>query len=310
MKMKWFLILSVLLCISCTKASNNNLDNVKDGSIFSKELKGNIENKAKENDPIAQYLMGGLYVTGEMGEIDYNKSFDWYMKSALQGNAKAQYQISLFYSQGLGGAEKDLQKSFNWGLKAAEQNDFDAIFYTGVAYYDGLGVKQDQKKALEYFFKLAKMGRIEAQRQVAKQYSLGKGVVKNLEQAFYWDMQAAKQGDSESEYNVGYYYQNGVGVKKDAVEATKWFKLAADKNDPEASFELAKKYMDGDGVEQDGDKYIYYLEKSGELKYKPAIDLLIFLYDDPKLDEHYPEKNKYWKKKLIEANKKSDDEDN
>ncbi len=93
--MKWFLILSVLLCISCTKANNNNQENMNIGSTLTKEK---IEQMANENTPLAQYAMGGLYRTGEMGtEIDYKKSFEWYMKSAQQGNAKAQFWVSVFF---------------------------------------------------------------------------------------------------------------------------------------------------------------------------------------------------------------------
>jgi TPR repeat protein len=49
-------------------------------------------------------------------------AFEWYLKAAESGDAKAQYEISRIFEHGLGDVPRDLQKAHEWCRKAAEQD--------------------------------------------------------------------------------------------------------------------------------------------------------------------------------------------
>lgn len=72
-------------------------------------------------------------------------------KSAQQGDAKAQCNLGIMYSQGQGIA-KDDREAFKWLSKAAEQQYAPAQLELGVLYSQGRGIKEDLRKAFELFF--------------------------------------------------------------------------------------------------------------------------------------------------------------
>jgi TPR repeat protein len=67
---------------------------------------------------------------------------------AQQGNAKAQYNIGLLYTNGQGVAA-DQAEAFTWYRKAAEQGLAQAEFAVGVIYATGRGVAQDHGAAAQ-----------------------------------------------------------------------------------------------------------------------------------------------------------------
>ena len=69
-------------------------------------------------------------------EIDLEKAFYWYQKSAEAGNSNAQYNLGLCYENGKG-VEIDLEKAFYWYQKSAEAGNSDAQYNLGLCYENG-----------------------------------------------------------------------------------------------------------------------------------------------------------------------------
>jgi TPR repeat protein len=70
---------------------------------------------------------GNLNLGNHYYNTDKAKAFEYYMKAAEQGNPRAEYNVAVFYGQGLGGVPKDNDKFAEWLIKAAEHGSPDAI---------------------------------------------------------------------------------------------------------------------------------------------------------------------------------------
>ena len=66
----------------------------------------------------------------------------WYRKAANQGDARAQYNLGLVYTDGQGVAQ-DYAEAANWYRLAAGQGHFIAQYNLGLMYADGKGVAHD-----------------------------------------------------------------------------------------------------------------------------------------------------------------------
>lgn len=83
------------------------------------------------------------------------------------------------------------EKCFEGHLELAEQSYPLAECQVGYFYYDGLGVKQDLKKAV------------------------------------YWTRRAADHGDRDGQYNLAWFYENAIGVERDIDQSIFWYRKAA-----------------------------------------------------------------------------------
>jgi len=79
-------------------------------------------------------------------------------------------------------------------LKSAEQGDARAQLNLGLKYYRGEGVPQNYKQALLWQTKAAEQGIADAQLILGVMYARGKGVKQNLKIAYAWESLAAVQG--------------------------------------------------------------------------------------------------------------------
>ena len=59
-----------------------------------------LKQKAAVGDAEAQFQLGKKYANGDGVEQDYAEALKWYMKSAEQGNAKAQNNLGIMYDWG------------------------------------------------------------------------------------------------------------------------------------------------------------------------------------------------------------------
>ena len=72
----------------------------------------------------------------------------WLCRAADQGNAKAQFNLGVCYTQGEG-VPLDHAEAVKWFLKAADQKDAEAQYNLGVCYRDGQGVAKDEAEQLQ-----------------------------------------------------------------------------------------------------------------------------------------------------------------
>ena len=121
---------------------------------------------------------------------EYSKSFEVYEKFALEGNAYAQFQTALSYSEGYG-VTANQEKAFEWLIKSANQDFTSAQNVMGYLYSEG---SEEMNIEVDY------------------------------EKAFEWHMKTAQKEDSLGEYSIGIFYLEGFGVEQNFKEAYRWFK--------------------------------------------------------------------------------------
>ncbi len=166
---------------------------------------------------------------------DYATAFQMYSSLAEQGFAEAQLGLGMMYFEGLGVAQDDV-KAVAWFRKAIEQGDALAQASLGLMYFKGLGVAQNYVQAFEWTRKAAEQGQTDAQFFLGFLYEEGHGAAQNYVKAFEWTRKAVEQGDGypygQAQSKLGAMYGLGRGVAQDDVRAYVWFDMA-DKNGDE-----------------------------------------------------------------------------
>lgn len=147
------------------------------------------ENKLKKAKPLlvkaaekeygyAQYLlaMNFFYYTHENNK----EALHWLERAAGNDEPYALYQLGLYYSE-----VNDLAKAIKYYQRAAELNNADALLELYYIYGEGVGVEQDDDKALFYLKKAAELGVQEAIEELAAQALSGEGNM-DAKEAEYW----------------------------------------------------------------------------------------------------------------------------
>ncbi|MDD5275829.1 MAG: DUF4124 domain-containing protein [Methylovulum sp.] len=186
---------------------------------------------AEHGNPRAQNDLGVMYSLGLGVPKDLREGFYWRQKAADQGYGLAQYYLGLMYVNGQG-VPRDSAEGMKWLRKAAGQNISDARFSLGEMYAKGEGVGKDSRQAAEWYHKAAEQGHAFAQHNLAQMYASGEGVRQDRIDAFLWEQRAASQGDRYAQYGLGLLYAKGEGVKRDYNAAFNWIRKAAEQDYP------------------------------------------------------------------------------
>lgn len=101
----------------------------------------------------AQNNLGVMYHYGEGSVKDYSKAAEWYRKAAEKGHVKAQYNLGILYQD-----KDDFASAAYWYGKAAEQGHTKAMTNLATLYHYGIGISQNDDKALELYGKAAGKG--------------------------------------------------------------------------------------------------------------------------------------------------------
>jgi TPR repeat protein len=135
--------------------------------------------------------------------LAFAQTFDETKAKAVQGDARAQYNLALMYDKGEG-VKQDLMQAKLWYDKAAAQGFAPAQYNLALMYYKGEGVKQDLTRAKLWWEKAAVQGYAQAQYNLGIAYYKGEGVKQDLAQAKLWWEKAAAQGHDQAQYSLGY----------------------------------------------------------------------------------------------------------
>ncbi len=148
-------------------------------------------------------------------------------------------------SQGTTNAQTPLAET----RQSAEQGDVAAQYNLGLSYDYGLGVPQDDTRAVLWYRIAADRGHAAARYNLGVMYRNGEGVPQDFTEAVAWLRQAADEGDVPAQYNLGVMYARGgqaTGLfswwrrSPNYVEAHMWFNLAASRATGESQREYAE----------------------------------------------------------------------
>jgi len=184
------------------------------------------------------YRIGKMLCYGLGTEQDYEKAFEWFLKSAQDGNKFAQYSLANLYYYG-NGVEKDLSQAFWWYRKSSEQGQPYASYAVAQMYSKGEYVSQNEETAQRYY-KVALSG--------------------------FLELESKDQADDNLYYKLGAMYKKGLGTDIDMDKAIDYFKRSSEMNNKNGLYEYGKALLLGEYIAQDKQKTVELLERAIKLE--------------------------------------------
>lgn len=169
---------------------------------------------ADQNYPIGCAYLAACYVNGIGVEINLEKAFEFYFKSAEQGHPLGEVGLCSCYLFGYG-VEINLPKAFELCSKSANQNHPAGEVYLGLFYLNGNVVEQDVSKTFNLCYKSAEQGYPLGEAYLGLCYQYGIGVNKNELKAFEFYSKSAEQGHSIGSLYLSKCYEYGIGTSTD-----------------------------------------------------------------------------------------------
>lgn len=203
-----------------------------------------IITQAESGNPYFEFLYAVLLEEGKVVTQNYKKSADFSLRAANKNYSPAMFQLGRFYFHGIGVRQSD-QQAVEWFEKADLEGDVDAALALGECYMLGHGVKCDERKAVAYYAKAAAKGNRDAMRKLGSAYLTAHGVDKSDERAFFWYKKSADLGDAIAQFNVATDYWKATGTERDIPSALRYFKMSAENGDADAAFMIGQVYIDG-----------------------------------------------------------------
>ena len=143
-----------------------------------KKAKSLLFKAAEKECGYAQYLLAINFFY--FNSKHQKEALYWLEKSASNDDPYALYQLGLYYSEA-----NDLAKAIKYYQRAAELNNADALLELYYIYGEGIGVEQDDDKALFFLKKVAELGNQEAIEELAAMALSGEGNM-DAKEAEYW----------------------------------------------------------------------------------------------------------------------------
>lgn len=194
---------------------------------------------------------------------DYPEALRILTPLAEQGDAKAQYNLALFYQHGAG-VEKSHAKALEWLEKAAAQHLPDAqlalgeaLLYgeNGMTTYDAPAMQEQstppqaqRERGIALITQAAEQNLPHAQERLGQLWLNGWRVSEprgDVKQAAHWLAKAAANGNADAQYSLALLYRDGEGVTRDCDQALQWFEKAGDQGDWAAYGEISRMYARG-----------------------------------------------------------------
>ena len=139
--------------------------------------------------------------------------------AAKRGHVQAQRELADIYRMGLYYADVDLQEAFRWYSKAAENGDAQAQYQLSLFYEDGLVVDKDYKKFVSLCIQAANGGCVDAMLHYAAVTERTCGVHKGGELIYKFAKMASDHDSAEGHKALARCYEEGIGVKKNKLKA-------------------------------------------------------------------------------------------
>lgn len=211
-----------------------------------------LKNRARKNDPAAQYKLATLYKEGKHVEKNIAQYKKLLEEAANNGSGDAIYELGNCYSLGLG-VEKNENAAISWYTLAIKEGNVAAHYKMAIIILNGINAAVTGQSFSDELVKAEKLlrfagnkGNIEAQYQLGMLFQMGiEGLKEDYIEAERWLKSAANKGNLDAQNALAYLYAHGSKDQKIKVnfsDAMKWWKEAAEKGHAEAQYNLATSY--------------------------------------------------------------------
>ncbi len=226
--------------------------------------------------PAALLWIYGLFLEFEL--VHLTEAHSYYEKSAISGYTYGQVTLARCYEKGIG-VQQDDSKALEWYQTAAKEGH--PIGQANLAYMlsTGQGIPTNNNLAYSWYQKAADQGYPAGQAGVAWCYQHGKGTPLNPELAAVWYQKAAEQDFAPAQSSLGFCYDTGFGVQKNYITAVAWYQKAANQGNETAQANIGNCYMEGTAVVQDFKSAFQWYEKAAENSSAPGKAGLGYCYE-------------------------------
>ena len=288
-----------------------------------------LQNIARLNNFIAQYLLGRSYHTGDGVGKNVDMALEYFLQSAKNGFSKAFCPLGYIYRE-----RKDYENALYWFQKAvdndiakayfslaaiqiekiatqdaikegyknlhigAEHGDSGCAFLLGQEYIygnkwgEGNLISVDKKKGIELIRQAADSGHLRAQKYLGKYYRTEGDEWAALK---YYKL-AADQGDDDAQFYAGYFSKKR-GNYEDAV---KYYKMAVDHNCVSSMNNLAVCYENGQGTDVNKEEAFGLYKRAAEEDDDVAQNNLAVCYENGTGTDIDMDASLEWRKKAAD----------
>ena len=218
------------------------------GTGLSIKVKSALES-AESGNPIAQHLVGYMYMSGTGVRRSMKSAVKWFTRSAEQGVPESQYVLGLIYASG---KKPDEERSNEWFLKAAEQGYEKAQIQLGDFYGD---VENDDEASAKWYSLAAEQGSAEAKFKLGRMYLCPSNPSRlDKEKGLALMKDASDSGDMEASFHLYGMYLTGFLVDRNEFLAYRMLRRSADQNHPGGLHLMGSMYMTGDSYVEKNEK--------------------------------------------------------
>ena len=167
-----------------------------------------ITKSAMQGDDNAQYVLGMLYLRGDNSDNDEAGAIlQVIVDAAGQGNTQAKFVLGLAFLMGSDklGTERDATAAFEWFRKSAEQGNAHTQRIIGMCYEKGVGVVKDIDEANKWYAKAVGLQTDGTEEIAETESSQGKTAQEPIEEllpppATFGDTNATIKGETQHYY--------------------------------------------------------------------------------------------------------------
>lgn len=206
-----------------------------------------FEKASEKNHPSSIYIMSKMYydhLIGDQSKEELTLAYNYLTKAIELGSIPALNQMGLLYLHGTYPVKKDIKKALEYFSKASEHNYAYAFNNLGKIYED----KNNYKEAISYYEKSATLGESWALNKLGEFYRQGIHVKKNMKKALNYYIKALDSPIDNicfhAYYNLAkYYYLTGNTILiKDINKAQEYLTIASNHNHIKSSILLLYLY--------------------------------------------------------------------
>jgi TPR repeat protein len=210
----------------------------------------------------ANYLLAVMTIRGYVRTPDIKQAINYYTLAAEQNHVKAQYELSVIYSN------KNLEyinheKHLYWLKKAAANNHEIALHNLATI---AVRVKKFAT-AINLFSKAKDLDYAPSILSLGNMYYYGLGVKKSHAIAFNLLDDAFTKGENSAALQLGMLYERGIGTTKNSKKAKELYRVAIDEGNSNAGFNLALLMIET-GEKKDGLKVMGNMASLGDKRAK------------------------------------------
>lgn len=201
-------------------------------------------------------------VFGAYQRGEYKTAFGLAEPRAKAGDVHAMTMLGELYSNGLG-VKRDYAKAIEWYRKAVDGGDREAMLALAMMRLGGYG-GSDKQDAVKLLASAAKLGEPKAAYNLALLYLGGQVLPQDVRRAAELMRQAADAGNAEAQYALATFYKEGTGVEKNMDAAVRLLQAAALADNVDAEVEYAIALFNGTGTPRNQPAAVALLRKAAK----------------------------------------------